>query len=377
MNILHSLKEKMSMVKHNETCQGMTTEMSERELILDDLPKIINMKHTITYIGIGSAYNEEHAAWTPDEDQQYPYFIRKYKECVNNVPINLVLIDPQLDIIPCMKDLKLLTDNKNTIKYTNIMRCQNNITLYMFKQPVVYVPHLMTFEVTSNNFDITSTLEQMNKKCIQENGILIVHDFSGYDIWILDKYFSAYTNGSNTQILYDLSDGTQEGCYIDLKNPINHISFEKANDFIRINNIIKKPLGILRQYLIGVNKWHYSQTEILKVERRCELIIREFIAYVKHHLKALRWKKSFDNNGDHELCKRVIKERELRILDMIYSTNFVELHQKNAIYKYVEVSERILNAKKNDIELLLDITVDLPNNKPEMWLNILDTLFTK
>lgn len=355
----------------------MSIATDNNSLHLCRLAKTVDMKNSITYVGIGCACNAE---WSIEEDQQYPIFIRHIKEKNNDLKLNLILIDPLLEKIPN------LTGKCKCEHYENVIVHENNICVYKFNNTVVYTPQLMTFEINDfttpenevNNtipIDITNILEQINKKCLKENGVLIVHDFSGMDIWILDKYFGYYTRKYHNKILYDLSDGNQRGCFLDMTDTINHVSFHFENGYIEMKS--HKTIAPDKFNEIIENK---DSTKIMvrKIERLREKLFYDFMVYLHNYRRAILWRNSIANNDkDVDTKKRVLKRNEIMLFDVVHKTKLLENYMSNNVYEFVMIMRELFDEKKRELENVYKTKINMDENEPNKWMNEIDKITRK
>lgn len=387
-----------------EGCLVDSIEVYAETLRLIDLPMTIDMSNSITFVSIGCACNSE---WTPENDQQYPIFIRNFKKYHDDININIILIDPTIEKIPSLLNggmesvgfarFKKHVKRKNIVEsydvcYRNVYACKNNIKLFIFNKAVVYAPKLMTFDVgpiilpsdernvwdfhqhrqqeKCGKIDITTILDRLNQKCIKEDGLLIVHDFSGMDIWILDKYFSNYTDVYSDKIVYDLSDGTQRGCFLDMSDEKNHVYFEVKNSRVTMDNVKKVSPHVINFVLQDCQK--YPVPVISKIKRLKEKLITDFMVYLNNYRKALLWKIGYDTNYDVDIKKRSIYKTDLTILDLMHNTALVDLHENNNILEFIRVLKDLFEMKKSEVESVYGIKIELPIDDPNSWAKEMD-----
>jgi hypothetical protein len=327
------------------------------ELKLQNLIDVINMNGKISYLSIGSACNSQ---WKNEDDQQYPIFIRNFYEKHKMIGINLIIIDPYITLIPCLTEHKY----KN-FTYNNVLKF-NNITVYVFKLAVTYIPQYTSFQISGENYDITSILELLNNKCLEQNGVLIVHDFSGQDINILNKYFYKYTYNHSDKILYDLSCGTQKGCFLNMCDPINHISFTCKNVgkkiFISINSDIDYTPEIMRELYDNFEQ----QTNIIqqKFIRYLEYMKQNLWKSFNNYRRAILWKNSISTGRDIDICKKVFKECELVLNDLMYETKLIMMYKNDDVDGVMEETYKIFKKDVNDIKRIFNINIEFVGNNP-------------
>lgn len=353
-------------------------EVFQSELLLNELLNVIDMNNSITFISIGCACFEK---WDINHDQQYPIFIRNFKKYYENAHVNLILIDPMIDTINCL--CEHLGNNKLIVKshltttevpltqYRNILKCNDNITIYTFNDNVSYAQHT---NVNPNSVDITEFLKSMNDMCISSNSVLIVHDFSGMEIGILDKYFSDYTEIYSNKILYDISGGTQSACFIDMADPINHVVIRYSNEGIQIDNINKTNSHLINFIINDKNQSRYDEVVIRKLKRRKKYIYDDFIFYFNNLRRVIIWKNSIVRQHDIEICYNVIREKELYLIDQINHTQLVLAYKHMSVYEIYDILKRIFETKKKNIESLFDVQLNFSYDCASGWMNEIDKI---
>jgi hypothetical protein len=346
-----------------------STEVFSSILNIDELPNIISIRNSITYIAIGCA---RHNQWTDTDDQQFPIFIKNFKKYNDDLRINLILIDPDMDDDEHMtknksiKHIGYYTNDDLTICYKNIIKCENNIYIYYFNQYVSYIPDI----IDSKYNDITNILQTLNDKCIRDDGVLIVHDFSGMDIYLLDKYFFKYTEIYSDKILYNITNNISEsGCYVDLSDPVNHVIFEENNETITIDNSSKMHIKLINFIL---NDPKYDIVKRTKIQNRKKDLLNFFMIYFHTLRRIIIWRKTFVENKNVDICKRVIKASELKLIDHLHNTNLFDAYVNNDL-EYLENSmKQLFENKKRDIEILYETELMIDYEEPNTWLNEID-----
>lgn len=361
------------------------------QLELLSLPERINMMNSITFVSIGCAYDSK---WRNEDDKQYPLFLQNFKKYYEDVHVNLVLIDPALLCIKCISGKKSLKieqyDQYKTVIYNplngnldectvilkNVYVCNENITIFKFNVFVEYVPQLskLSEETTINNYDtdkidITNLLFTLNKKCVMENGVMIVHDFSGNNIEILDKYFSDYTRRYSDKILYGLSDGLC--CDIDLSDPINHVYFKFNNDVITLDNVKH-----ISPHLINIminNESKYTYIVIRKLNRLKNVLVHEFLTYLHIYRFALSCQKYTHD----ELCICPDYCRELAILDCVHHTHLLKSYIHNDINSVIINIRKLFMMKKSEFETIFKVSVIIDNINYSEWMDNVENLIKK
>jgi len=94
-------------------------------------------------------------------------------------------------------------------------------------------------------------LMDFNQYCFDTEDLLIFHDFSGRDTWLLADYFDSYCYNHLNRILYDITLRSQGSCSIDLENQIYFLSTNGNNGNITLVNPYKHSIHDLSVILMG------------------------------------------------------------------------------------------------------------------------------
>lgn len=329
------------------------------------LPLYLHMENTVTYISIGCAC---HSEWTIEEDQQFPMFLRDFKEKHKTTRINVILIDPLIGKIPYLEHIKCYHPVQN------IYVCINNVIFYVFKQAVRYIPKLTSIPSDPDNLDITNLLKDLNKKCLKEDGVLIVHDFSGMEISLLDQYFSDYTISFSTKIMYDISNGQQQGCLLDLKDKVNYVNICRYGAEIILENIQKLSID---NFLSLVRSEDLMEETQKKIQLYKERLMQDFISQLHHLRRAYLWKDSIAKNKDVAICKRVIRKKQVKLLDRMYNLGLYNFYKNDKINEYISVMKMLYDSYLRDIEAVFHINIQLDWTDPNSWLHTAEREFEK
>jgi len=360
----------------------LSTEVFSTYFDLGQLPELLIMKNSITYIAIGCA---RHSQWNDIDDQQFPIFIKNFKKYDDTLRVNLILIDPSIDDDEHMTKNKFIemvgyhTDINHDVSlcYRNVIDCKNNIHIYYFNKYVSYIPELMDY-INQESIDITNILQSLNKKCVCDEGVLIVHDFSGMDIYVLDKYFSEYTECHSDRILYNITNGVSgNSCYVDLNDPINYVVFEQNNDTIMIDNISKMNIKFINFILNDHTSKKYDDIKIRKLRNRKIDIFNFFMMYFHNLRRIVIWKKFIAECKSTDICKRVIRINELKLLDHLHNTHLFDAYMEDDL-NYLETNmKQLFENKKRDVEILYETSIDIDYNEPNTWLSEIDFKVTR
>lgn len=377
------LKNKQTICYMTMSSMLNSCEVFSETLQIQKLSSVINMCGTVTYISIGCSCE---IGWSIEDDQQYPIFIRNFKKYNDDIAVNLVLIDPILDRVNCFDErlgknkiashgnLVCTNVNGRNVCYNNVHMCDNNITIYKFNAAISYIPDILPTQ--QHLVDITDVLETLNARCFLESGILIVHDFSGRDIRTLDMYFSYYTSTFSNRIVYDISGGEQDGCFIDMSDPINHINIISTNRRLTIDNVNKTSPYVINFIINDKTKKRYTEVSIKKLKRRKRYIYKEFMFYIHNLRRILLWNKSLQTKRDTDTCYKVIKQNELMLIDTINKTHLVESLRQMDLRYLMETMIHIVEQKRKEIEVLFETILKLDMDSPMKWMDEIDKIST-
>ena len=192
---------------------------NSHNILIQDLPYFVqNNQKKITYISIGCANVRYPNTKPPDKDkQQYPLFLEKLIE-KNNFSCRIVLIDPILENFP------YIFHNFRVVyqidPYTNVFTCDNGLVEILLIKHAIQHTHPYYAPQEMEIFGL------LNQIIMEQNGILIVQDYSGFNLIPLSEYYYNHLSDSlkkkySTKILYDITYGINYGCMVDLTNDNN------------------------------------------------------------------------------------------------------------------------------------------------------------
>lgn len=290
----------------------------KNNLYLNDIPQIIQLDYSITYIGIGSSC---HMLWEQSNDQQYPHEIRMLKNYVEELRVNLILIDPEFrnEFPPlCVKNLNAQPDQI----YKNVYHTKNNIDIYIFCDKVTYIPDYTNLNIP-DGIDITNFFEQMNIICACNDSVLIVNDYSGLEINILALYFDNMIDKKH--IMYDMSGRVGIGCFCDFENLFCPVRLTN-NDIELIN-----PFAVESSIFMNIFT-KQTDTRAIRYFRICANYYKDTFVnmYFHNFRRAKLWKMSNVAHDDNEnIHKRNMKIKELRMLDHLHNTKLVQTYEQD------------------------------------------------
>ena len=187
------------------------------------------------YIAIGSAGHMVKNDKGVDDlyYHQYPKFLEEMHS-IKNLTSFHILIDTFLESPPFMT-----VDNSKGLcfeQFENFHRSTDN------KHIVYSLRDSVTTSVYNHDYtDITHELHQLNELAIEENILLVYHDFSGKSVKPLADYFDESISGHLDHIIYGLGNRGAHGCYIDILHPSCKFAFKveesMPRDIIKVFNM--------------------------------------------------------------------------------------------------------------------------------------------
>ena len=217
--------------------------MNLQDIILDIKQHIglrIDRNPIVCYIAVGSAAHmvKENNGVKTLEDlyyHQYPKFLEEMNSLYDMTTFHL-LIDPTLESPPFMtvdrsKGLEF-EQNENVNKYNTV---DNKHIVYSLKQPIT----LPIYDMMEGHNDITEELHQLNQLAINENILLVYHDYSGRNVKLVADYFDPYIMEDLDHIIYGLGARGDNGCYIDILDPSSKFASRLDKTVIYRRDIIK------------------------------------------------------------------------------------------------------------------------------------------
>ncbi len=164
------------------------------------------------YVGIGTAanLNDKRINVLPDKHNHLlPPIIQRIHKHDPERPLYLIEIDPRLSFPPYIaKDWNQDTDHHNIYHHP-----QHNIHLYAFREYVHYLPSEYTH---SNSEYIYPYLDMLNTFTIENNHLLLVHDFTGRDTYKLAYMFDKHLQNNIDRVVYDITCRFEGTCSMDL-----------------------------------------------------------------------------------------------------------------------------------------------------------------
>ncbi|MEO0236819.1 MAG: hypothetical protein ABIN35_01110 [candidate division WOR-3 bacterium] len=325
------------------------------QLSIFQLPQIINLEWSITYIGIGTYCI---LPWNEQNDQQYPIFIRKVKQDYPDININLILIDPCFSegkIPTCLKDLSVTHDPK----YSNVYHTVQNIHAYVFDLFVCYLPELI--DCQNGIVDITNFFLVMNRLCQRNDTVLLVHDFSGADLRILALYFDSMIDKKH--IIYDFSGRSDQPCLSNFDFLDCRVCVDTNNHIIELfNPFLIKYEQLIPMYHQSLSlhqmKTHYIIGNVIQFYK--QMFFQVYLATLR---RIINWQKSQQTNRDVEINRRIISIRDLKLIDHLHNLNLLKLYNQNGTsQQMIDQLLPIVIQKCREMSLLFQIDSDINVN---------------
>jgi hypothetical protein len=180
-----------------------------------------NSKNEFHYIAIGSASNlkMKNLEKLPMADQhQLPFFLyeRLRLQDTEWMPIKILLVDPLLEDPPYCVSSSSLPNEWKKINDQHYICPEQKIEVLTFNHYVYYDDEEQKREMKYINF--LPFLKMCHETSIKNNNLLLVHDFTGNDIYKLNDIFH-----KSPKCQYGLSVDRNTNCYIDLMDTINQV----------------------------------------------------------------------------------------------------------------------------------------------------------
>jgi hypothetical protein len=221
-------------------------------IVLDDILDQINLTesaHATIYVAIGSAAHmtkvDEKGNWyiEPQYEQQFPIFLSSLKKLCPYEPIHIILIDPMLENPPFVvcNGKKEIADGWTKIENETVHKFYNDATNVHIYPVQSYISYLggSTDELAS---DAMPFFSKLNNIAISRNWLVIVHDYSGFNIGTLGDFFDAILVGHCDHIIYGIDSRSSEGgCYIDLTKPSCDFVYDVSKSGITVFNPYNFP----------------------------------------------------------------------------------------------------------------------------------------
>lgn len=316
---------------------------------IDIIEKYISIGDII-YLSIGSAANihskgidklQEH------DNQQYPPFLDNIKNIHDKKKTHIILIDPYLTKPPY-----IINDIRNFDRFDRNEQFYENyeklINVYAFNEYV----HYFHKDKYYNSTYITPSLNLLNQKCLCNNWTLIVHDFSGRDINILADIFDRVYENNNDQIIYDINNRVNDGCYVNLTKISSKLKFYIEDEIIKLRNPFnKKYRETNNAHILYNNKWRIIHQYVYPLYRtifyglrdnniRKNMHPNEFFFVVEKYDKDIY---NSYKRGEYNKIINILEEiLRLELMEMFDCENIVNdkielLQQEENRYKWMQM----------------------------------------
>ena len=213
--------------------------MNFAQIVEDIKYNIINSnERCCIYIAVGSAAHMAKAGELEDlYYHQYPKCLEILKQ-ETNINIVHILIDPMIEMPPFItidtrKGLSFIKRDEQRY-YSN----DGKHIVYSLKEAI----NIKCYPEREGTIDITNELNELNKLAIDENLLLVYHDFTGRQNKLVAEYFDKSIMEHLDHIIYGIGSRGDHGCYIDLLHPTSLFAYivdmeYNRRDIIRVFNI--------------------------------------------------------------------------------------------------------------------------------------------
>lgn len=294
----------------------------------------------LIYLSIGSAANihskggnklQEH------DNQQYPPFLNNIKKIYTKKRIHIILIDPCLSKPPYIINDIGDFDGSGQF-YENRDKL---INVYAFNEYVHYFDKDSCYKSTY----ITPSLNLLNQKCLINNWTLIVHDFSGRDINILADIFDQVYEKNNEQLIYDINNRINGGCYINLLNVSSQLNFYIEDDIIKLKNPFNKKYREPNNAHVLYNaKWRIIHQYIYPLYRTIFYGLRDNNVRKNMHPNEFFFVVEKYNKDIYNIYKRSEYNEILNILEEILKIELMEIFDNETV---VDDKIKLLQQEEN------------------------------
>ena len=356
-----------------------------------------NARPHLIYMGIGTSagLREPDGTLADKNYHQYPPFLQNLKNCIPDLHISIILIDPYQENPPYMVQDKGFVRNDILPHFSQ--KCNDDvlphfsqkcndilphfsqdhmITLYTLREHVYTDPYKNHHD---DGVNITTHLREINNYAIEKDIPFIYHDFTGRDNRVLAEFFDSELKQHIDHIIYGLGLREDFGCYFDLTSPCSYHPYTiNENGKIRFFNIYyylaNENLNCMGQCILKYTQSDNGNNNIINQH------LEQIIKIVKYELtntmlQAMRF------------AFRLVTGQEIKDHDLIIAEfNFMAGNKRATCLsllnekKHVELYEYLLSEfgkkldivsiiKKMDItgrEILSFITL---GNDPFKWYN--------
>lgn len=326
---------------------------------MTDLNKIVefiehlNENTVIIYIAVGSAMNDTNyydssgCLNIPESnDQQFPLFLKNMKAINPQFPTHVILIDELLEKPPsvvCNKNKQKQDEYEmsligNTEHYYN----QNiNTHVYAIREYVTYEPY-----TSEKNYNITKTLEHLNKLAMQHNWFVVFQDYCGKYVGLLAQHFDELLKGHLDHIVYGIAAREDFSCYIDLTLPVCQFDFKVDSGKITVFNPYNYNYTQLKEmhndFINGKTVSDIVKEQInTKLKMITEKIKNTIIPLVR--LSGLTTRKSiFHIDALQHYCNIIEKKYNIQLFDFVMEEKYDDFFNvvlcifKSEVYEYNE-----------------------------------------
>ena len=356
----------------------LNTIITDIQREINDIPQNAPV---LIYIGVGTyagmtTYDSSNKCILEDQNyHQYPPFIRRMKDEIQDLHLYIILIDPVQENPPYMiRDNKLgeqFYQSENEDKFKSL---DTRITTYVFRENVTM--DVYNYRDGDRILNITRDLEYLNRMCIENMYSLLYNDFSGRQTLYIAEYFDEQLSMYLDRIIYGFNSREDTGCYFDLtKSTIPYrLKDNRERITIKFYNIFKY-LQTKKYYKIDsidcIEKYDEQFKHII-LEQKKRVINNICINLNTYGLASMRviHKKM---HGDEDLIvqdyhfNHIKGEQKEQILELLKKHDYNRIYSILIDYfsKYLQIICHLNNYDLSGKELLQIIT---SNPNPYHWI---------
>lgn len=350
-------------------------------------------KYSIIYIGAGTFYfnNDKISDRDYKNNQQFPPFLQDFKLKNLNIPILIILIDPEfnLNILPhiIQSSGQFYSNSWNITKESNLYHSNLDIDVIAISDIVSWNNNFQNIKFNFENFLINLCHNLSNNDV---NTLLFYHEFTGTNVILLENLIKKkLKNFDNNKICIDITRGADMSCYFDLSNPefypiVKYDEIDKTIKYINTNQLTNEiKMKILNKYkkitIESKNKFNLREIEtdlilyfqIIKLDKIifdnvstcilplirylfvCENITNINNTWCINHINQLKFLNDYlNNNYNYKNYLEIFNKIECieEDINLIYS---IKLNNQNYNEQIVIIS--FIKSKENIIDKLFDI----------------------
>jgi hypothetical protein len=220
---------------------------SEIDTIPEEVPVLI-------YVGVGTfaglVEQKDNAVFLAESNyHQYPPFVKKLKNDIPDLHLYIVLIDPFQENPPYMTRDKKLKENFTQVDENKFKSQDNRITTYVLRKNVTFDTYIRPEHEDKEKderykvYNITESMEMLNRMCIENTYSLLYHDYSGRQVKYVAQQYDSSLRMYLDRIVYGFNCREDTGCYFDMCKPEAYlpyrIKFNRQRKSLKFFNIYK------------------------------------------------------------------------------------------------------------------------------------------